>query len=61
MKTIPPFMKGDYAVRSQKSVNFFSEGAFLIMGIEMTLLAIFSYFILKYKYYKHHIILNFLV
>ena len=56
MKTIPPFMKGDYAVRSQKSVNFFSEGAFLIMGIEMTLLAIFSYFILKYKYYKHHII-----
>jgi len=54
-------MKGDYAVRSQKSVNFFSEGAFLIMGIEMALLAIFSYFILKYKYYKHHIILNFLV
>ena len=56
MKTIPAFMKGDYAKSQGRSLNPFSEGAFLFMGIEMIVLAIFSYFMLKYKYYKHHII-----
>ena len=56
MKTIPGFMKGNYAKSQGKSLNPFSEGAFLFMGIEMIVLAIFSYFMLKYKYYKHHII-----
>ena len=56
MKIVPPFMKGKYAADQRKSINPFSEGAFLIMGIEMIVLAIISYFMLKYKYYKHHII-----
>ena len=56
MKVVPPFMKGKYAADQRRSLNSFSEGAFLIMGIEMIVLAIISYFMLKYKYYKHHII-----
>ena len=56
MKIVPPFMKGKYAADQRKSINPFSEGAFLIMGIEMIVLAIISYFMLKYKCYKHHII-----
>ena len=56
MKLIPNIMKGVYALEKNKAINGFSEGAFLIMGIEMIFLAIFSYFLLKYRYYKHHII-----
>ena len=56
MKLAPVFMKGIYAANQRKSINSFSESAFLIMGVEMIVLAILSFFMLKYKYYKHHII-----
>ena len=40
MKLIPNIMKGVYALEKNKAINGFSEGAFLIMGIEMIFLAI---------------------
>ena len=43
-------------IKENQLSNSFSESAFLIMGVEMIVLAILSYFMLKYKYYKHHII-----
>ena len=56
MKLVPPLLKGIYAYNQGKSINSFSEGAFLIMGIEIIVLTLLSFFMLKYKYYKHHII-----
>ena len=56
MKTIPPLMKGTYAAQQGKSINPFSEGPFLLMGLEMVFLTLFSIFFLKYRYFKHHII-----
>ena len=56
MKLVPPLLKGIYAYNQGKSINSFSEGAFLIMGIEIIVFTLLSFFMLKYKYYKHHII-----
>ena len=49
-------MKGSFTDRSQKIANPFSEGPFTNMGIEMVALTVVSIFLLKYKYYIHHII-----
>ena len=38
MKLVPPLLKGIYAYNQGKSINSFSEGAFLIMGIEIIVL-----------------------
>ena len=56
MKAIPQAMKGSFTDRSQKIANPFSEGPFTNMGIEMVALTVVSIFLLKYKYYIHHII-----
>ena len=56
MKTIPPIMKGTFAAQQKKAINPFSEGPFLLLGLEMICLTLFSVFFLKYKYFNHHII-----
>ena len=56
MKTIPSIMKGTLAVHQKKAINPFSEGPFLLLGLEMICLTLFSVFFLKYKYFNHHII-----
>ena len=52
MKSVPMYMKAD----SGTGVNPFSEGPFAYIGVEMILLSITSFILLKYKYYIHHII-----
>ena len=47
MKFFPNVMKGLHALDKNKAINGFSEGAFLIMGVEMIFLALFSYFFFK--------------
>ena len=56
MKSIPQGMKGDYTDKSEKITNPFTEGPFANMAVEMILLTIVSMFLLKYKYFIHHII-----
>jgi len=56
MKTIPPILKGTFATEQKKAINPFSEGPFLLLGLEMICLTLFSIFFLKYKYFNHHII-----
>jgi hypothetical protein len=45
-------MKAD----SGNGINPFSEGPFAYIGVEMILLSITSFILLKYKYYIHHLI-----
>jgi hypothetical protein len=52
MKSVPLYMKAD----SGNGINPFSEGPFAYIGVEMILLSITSFILLKYKYYIHHII-----
>ena len=48
------FLLGEAA--SYTDSNLFLVQDFLILSIEMAFMAIFSRFLLKYKYFKHHII-----
>jgi hypothetical protein len=52
MKSVPLYMKAD----SGNGINPFSEGPFAYIGVEMILLSITSFILLKYKYYIHHLI-----
>ena len=56
MKGIPQAMKGNFFEKAKKPSNPFTEGPFANMGIELILLTIVSIFLLKYKYYRHHVI-----
>ena len=56
MKGIPTTMKEEFYKEKLDMINPFAEGAFVFMGIEMIFLTLISIWILKYKYYIHHII-----
>ena len=56
MKAIAKGMKVDLTKETHKVSNPFTEGPYIYIGIEMTLLTIVSIFLLEYKYYIHHFI-----
>ena len=56
MKSIPQYMKGTFSEKSAEVSNPFTKGAFINIGIEMVFLTTVSIFLLKYKYFRHHIV-----
>ena len=56
MKSIPQYMRGTFSEESAEVSNPFTKGAFINIGIEMVFLTTVSIFLLKYKYFRHHVI-----
>ena len=56
MKSIPQYMRGTFSEKSAEVSNPFTKGAFINIGIEMVFLTTVSIFLLKYKYFRHHVI-----
>ena len=56
MKSIPQYMRGTFSEESAEVSNPFTKGAFINIGIEMVFLTTVSIFLLKYKYFRHHVV-----
>ena len=56
MKAVVKNTREDLSKDSSKIANYFTQGPFLYLGIEIIFLTIVSIIVIKYKYYIHHYI-----